>query len=284
MRAVTRAALVRYRPSMNQNLAWVAGLVTTVLAVSCGGSSNFVGEEPQGGAAGSAGSSSAGKGSAGAAQAGDGPSGGSKSTAGSGSGGASIGGSDSNGGTGMGGSKPQPECTDLSGNWVSCDNGVVHRDEPGTCQSELPRPNGIQPTQSELDECVHDNDCTAKPHGYCNLQTGGGFVPVEPHNACSYGCVTDADCGQGQACLCGSPIGTCRSATGCASDQSCADGALCIPYDSCPGVPVKDFACQTPNDACASNADCSEPGKQFCTVVDDRRTCVGVMCAAAAGQ
>ena len=86
LRAVTRAALVGYRSSMNQNLAWVAGLVTTIFAVSCGGSSNFVGEEPQDGAAGSGGaSSSAGKSSAGAAQAGNGPSGGSKSTGGSGS-------------------------------------------------------------------------------------------------------------------------------------------------------------------------------------------------------
>jgi hypothetical protein len=259
---------------MKQNLAWASGLVALSLVVACGETSNFVGEEPMAGSSG-AGSSGAGNSGAGGSSAG-------KANGGSAAGGSkNAGGSSSVAGKGpIGGSDPGP-CKEGEGNWVVCDSGLVHREEPGTCPSTLPRDQVLSATPSGLDECTKDTDCSEKPNGYCSLAQGGGFVPVEPHNFCSYGCKTDADCGELQACRCGEGIGNCVSSRGCLSDQDC-DGLLCTRYDSCPGVPVSDFACQTRTDECNTNQDCTEPGKQFCSLETDHRVCVGVRCEAAA--
>jgi hypothetical protein len=84
--------------------------------------------------------------------------------------------------------------------------------------------------------------------------------------------------------LCSDFIGTCQSSNGCASDQDCDGGALCTQYDSCPGVPVRDFTCQTAADECETNADCTDPQQQFCSIEGDHRACVGFRCAAAGSQ
>jgi hypothetical protein len=280
---VTRAGALRYRLGMKQNLVWLGGLVTLSVVVACGETSNLVGEEPTAGSSGSdagVGGSAAGKSSAGAAP------GGTKSTGGAGG----TGGTKNMGGTGgsagsagkppTGGSDPGV-CKDLGGNWQSCDNGVVHREKPGTCPSILPRAEAQPATASGLDECTLDSDCTEKANGYCTVLQGG-FLPVEPHNICAYGCTTDADCGQTDACLCGADFGTCASSRYCRSDQDCTAGMLCTQFDSCPGVPIEDFACQTAADECRSNQDCNEAGKQFCSMEGDHRVCVGLMCEASA--
>jgi hypothetical protein len=186
------------------------------------------------------------------------------------------------GGTGMGGADPG-NCTQLSGNWISCEqgHGLVHRTAPGTCDSKLPRAGSIDPIDAQLDECTKDTECTAKPNGYCT-PWHQGLSNVKNHNFCAYGCLTDADCGQGAACQCGTEFGTCTSATTCKSDQDC-QGGLCAQFDPCPGVPSYDFACQTSADQCQTDTECRErdSGKQFCTVVgnDRHRECAGVQCA-----
>jgi hypothetical protein len=267
---VTRARALRYQLGMKQDLAWLSGLVSLALVVACGETSNFVGEEPSGGSSGAAGlgagGSAAGKSSGGSAP------GGSKNT----------GGSSSSAGTAgkapTGGTSDPGNCEDRDGNWVVCDRGLVHRTVPGTCKSTLPRAEALPATASGMDECTQDSECSEKANGYCSLLQGG-FLPVEPHNVCSYACTSDADCAESQACYCGDGIGVCESSRGCLSDRDCG-GALCTQYASCPGVPVDDFACENAADECRTDADCQQANKQFCTIADGHRVCEGVQCYA----
>jgi hypothetical protein len=280
---------------------WGSTLVVVAVVVGCGETSNFVGTGPAGGNGGTAsgGNATGGNATGGNATGGSSSKAGSSSSAGksasagsdaggSGSGGdvaaggTSAGGSVATGGSGMGGGDPTGDCTKRSGNWLSCKGGL-HRTEPGKCQSKLPRAGAIPPTKPDLDECTKDSECTAKPNGFCDVLPSG-FVPVEPHNICAYGCLQDSDCSDGAVCLCGDFIGSCETAPSCKSDEDCTGGALCTQYDSCPGVPVSSFACQTPNDQCQTNVDCVEASKRFCSISgnDGSRACVGVRCAAAA--
>ena len=96
-----------------------------------------------------------------------------------------------------------------------CESGVIHRPEPVTCESVLPRAPmsegdagaasvtqfellyGFAPTGTDGSAaCSADADCTVKPFGYCAPDYRG--VPPSPLIAtCNYGCVVDADCGAG---------------------------------------------------------------------------------------
>jgi hypothetical protein len=274
--------------------AWGSTFVILAAAVGCGETSNFVGTTTDGGT--SAGGTASGgmksqagsnsqagtKSSAGTGSGGTGESAGTGSGGTSESGGTALGGETSSGGTGIGG-RASTGCKDLGGNWQSCDNGV-HRTEPGKCTSKLPRADAIKPLDPTLDECTKDSECTKQANGYCSVLQGG-FVAVKPHNICFYGCTQDSDCTETTACLCGPFIGTCEQASTCKSDKDCSGGALCGQFDSCPGVPVSDFACTNPQDQCTTNADCQQANKQFCSVRNaGYRECTGVECAAAAGN
>lgn len=161
----------------------------------------------------------------------------------------SMGGSGAAGGEGGGGpaypcSKPNP----LGGGFERCGNGSIHRTKIGECPSKLPRPGGGGGVAG-AGQCVTDADCTAMPHGYCaaGVQLPGAF--------CSYGCVKDSECGAGNICVCGDPVGRCAVAD-CVSDAECGDGFRCQSYDSSRGCGSLRFACQTPKDACGGDADC----------------------------
>jgi hypothetical protein len=297
--AVTHAARLRYWPGMTDFKVWGATFVMVAGVVGCGETANFVGTGPGAGGSGGTTSTSGGSASGGSANGGSSSKAGSPSSAGknaggidaggTGSGGSSptggnsTGGSVATGGTGMGGGDPiGPGCSKQSGNWLTCDNGLVHRTEPGKCESKLPRAAAIAATKPDMDECTKDSECSAKPNGFCDVLQNG-FIPVQPHNICVYGCLQDADCSEGTVCLCGDLIGHCETAPACKSDKDCTGGTLCTQYDSCPGVPVHAFACQTTNDKCETDADCVENGKQFCSLGNDgQRDCVGVRCAAIA--
>lgn len=184
----------------------------------------------------------------------------------------SSGGTTSAGGTG--GSVSQPRrCenpTDLGGNWERCDDGSVHRPEPGTCPNLLP----TEPPepQGDFDQCESDADCTDAPFGYCVANSGGEQLPA---NVCQYGCETDSDCGDGRICLCGDPIGSCVEAT-CTSDAECGGELRCTDYVVSPGCGGMAFACETPEDECATNADCSD-GE--CSYDGSKHVCQPVTCA-----
>jgi hypothetical protein len=260
-----------------------------VTMVGCGETANLVGNMPDEGGSGgtksnggtdSAGTTShagasnggvtshAGTGSGGTTQSGGTGAGGTTPSGGTGMGGAT------NGGTGMGGAVTG--CQALGGNWQTCDRGIVHRTEPGQCENKLTGSGTVQPISAQLDECTKDSQCTKQPMGYCAASVGG---LIEPHNACFYGCQKDSDCDASLVCLCGSSIGTCVRSSGCASDQDCSGGSLCTTYDTCPGVPVTDFACQKPADQCTTDADCTGTPTQFCAIGNgDHRECVPGQC------
>jgi hypothetical protein len=146
--------------------------------------------------------------------------------------------------------------TDLGGGWEQCSNGIIHRLEIGSCTSKLPRAEATKnPTFGGLDAsylgpCNYDTDCVEQPYGHCE------WSPYETATYCDYGCLTNADCPAGTACVCGDPIGTCRAAT-CATDGDCGSGLLCSNFIVDPGCGGMAFACQTPLDACAAPSDCA---------------------------
>jgi hypothetical protein len=157
--------------------------------------------------------------------------------------------------------------------YVQCAGGWLHRAEKRTCPSILPRADVCEPAAFATAECATDTDCLAGPHGHCELHPATGGC------RCWYGCVTDADCGPSQICVCGPMFGTCSAGALCTSDADCGGSLLCksssvcppgsdqgcelsvYPADADPGC-GKAFNCQTPNDTCSSNDQCSA----YCTV------------------
>ncbi len=158
----------------------------------------------------------------------------------------------------------------------TCGDGAVHRPAPVTCPDNLAfRADQTFPDDSGTSTCTKDADCDAAPYGRCMSQ---GQLPSFE---CQYGCVSDDDCGADQFCRCGPDIGTCVTAE-CRSAADCGDGMLCSQWFDYFGIGCDEpplFACQTPDDACASDADCGD--SDSCAVVDGVRECKpipGVAC------
>ena len=190
-----------------------------------------------------------------------------------------TGGGGSGGAGGTGGTASSRPCQDPTTEqvlgketgFVSCTGGWQHRPKVATCGSELPRATQCSTGAGggTAGGCSEDTDCTEKPHGHCE----SGFDAPECY--CAYGCVTDADCGDGQVCLCGAPVGRCVNAD-CQSDLDCGDG-LCATYTSNPGCGGTQFACQSPLDQCTGDGDC--PPGEMCTLAGDHRVCEPPGCA-----
>ncbi len=110
--------------------------------------------------------------------------------------------------------------------------------------------------------------CTEAPRGYCTSEWWEGATH------CAYGCLTDADCGSGQLCLCGDPSygGECVTA-GCVSDTECGPGFHCAMTALACG-PVQ-FHCEAAADECQSWQDC-ENG--VCEWAGDHRACSTAVC------
>lgn len=173
----------------------------------------------------------------------------------------------SEGGTG-GGTHPldgtsrcEPPFEDLGGGWQRCSSGMIHRTSLGSCTSRLPRAERVAARPTDYDagyqgQCEYDADCTAAPYGHCELSD------YDNTTYCDYGCLTNADCDPGYACLCGDPVGSCHPAA-CEIDSQCGGGLLCSDFTSNPGCGGRAFACQTLDDTCAAEIDC--PEHQFCS-------------------
>lgn len=177
----------------------------------------------------------------------------------------------------------------LGGGFERCSDGVVHRPEREVCPSELPRAaafdeatlrelvvaqNGLTPEQrARMLPCLGDGDCVDGPQGHCEL---AGEVPTQL-TRCSYGCRTDADCGDQMVCKCGSPIGVCQPAT-CQTDADCRGVLRCTEFEFDPGCysgVYAQLACETSEDECFTHADC--PGA-YCRHDGQRRYCGPVDC------
>ncbi|MEQ9322731.1 MAG: ferritin-like domain-containing protein, partial [Polyangiaceae bacterium] len=156
--------------------------------------------------------------------------------------------------------------------YESCSEGYMHRASAVTCGSSLPRAAACESSFPEGDSCTQDSDCTEQPNGYCNVDDFGGG-----NCYCSYGCTADADCGDGQICVCGEPVGRCVKAD-CKTDGDCAGDLLCTTYVTEPGCGGTAFACQTAEDECAQDADC-DSGEQCTLDSDGVRVCEQITCA-----
>ncbi len=147
---------------------------------------------------------------------------------------------------------------------VFCNNGFFHRESAGVCPQTPVRSSvatGSAPCQS-------DADCASLENGRC---MPNGFLQA----SCVSSCETDADCGDGFVCYCGTIANLCVAAT-CTEDADCGDGLLCASYIHPTGVCSADtgFACQSPDDECT--AQCPIGASCFVSDVDDTitRQCV----------
>lgn len=173
-------------------------------------------------------------------------------------------------------------------------NGLLHRPEPVTCASGLPRPlppsaavndagaapsgedgalsqvEFLYPTITGLTAgCSADADCTERPLGYCAPEFHGG--PRAYDIQCKYGCLSDDDCSAGELCECGDPVGHCVAA-GCRSDGDCGGDLKCAAWFTPKVCSSSQFyTCQTSEDECNTEADCAEG---FCSGADGQRRCV----------
>jgi hypothetical protein len=101
--------------------------------------------------------------------------------------------------------------------------------------------------------CVADADC----------QDAGGIRTFCRSGSCrADGCLSDTDCGAGQACVCadmlrGNIFHTNRCMdTSCRVDADCGAGGLCSPSYSSHCSSLGGYYCHTAADTCRTNADC----------------------------
>jgi Cys-rich repeat protein len=163
-----------------------------------------------------------------------------------------------------------------------CESGLLHRPEAVACRSGLPRP--LPPESTSVSQveylysqagrssaCSADADCTARANGYCAPAYQGDMGGY--HVVCKYGCLADADCGEGFLCECGDPVGRCVPAQ-CRSDQDCGGDLKCGLWQTQFICSVEQsYTCQTPADTCNTTADCGE--RQYCSGEGGTRSCVG---------
>jgi hypothetical protein len=142
---------------------------------------------------------------------------------------------------------------------------------------------------------MHDSDCTQGTNGRCLPPTGNGAGYQCTYDACS----TDADCGAGKLCLCGTTLGITGSdgtpmrsgnkclPADCRVDSDCGPGGYCSPsYDTSCG-PYSGYAgyhCHTTKDSCTTDESCGGSGNggvPYCAWAPETAswTCSRTMCA-----
>jgi Cys-rich repeat protein len=158
-----------------------------------------------------------------------------------------------------------PDGTQLSGGYVRCEEGFLHRPEVGECPLPTERV-ACDPSIHANRGCSTDDDCFHNPNGYCEPAALSGEC------FCRYPCARDADCPAGFVCFCDDPgepvVGRCVAGK-CASDADCT-GTLCASSSSPGGGTV--FACLSPNDDCRVDSDCG-PAEICALTVDEVRSC-----------
>jgi hypothetical protein len=194
----------------------------------------------------------------------------------------SAGGAGADAGAGAVGGFPCAGGEQAAPGFVTCGGGFAHRPMAAACPPPPPDLDYGEPGSGG-----EGGETTS----HCNESCGEGEAciwsdPAESERAhCARVCETDLDCGRGSVCACvpglfrtpfeptgGLTVGLCTEST-CTVDADCEPGALCIapfsPSDC--GLPwPHEFHCQTPDDECASVADCND---QDCDYVEGRFVC-----------
>lgn len=162
--------------------------------------------------------------------------------------------------------------TDASGartGFAQCADGSLHRVEAVACT--VPDPANACPGGKDVEgDCKVDADCSARPHGKCiSYQPMMRHDPAKVFCGCQYACETDADCGEGQACICPGAMKMGRGGNfpdglpqcipaECTIDSDCASrecGAAVYNNGCFDDAALK---CRTPGDACRTDDACKE--------------------------
>lgn len=107
--------------------------------------------------------------------------------------------------------------------------------------------------------CLTDADCTGGPNGRCFHGDNNDFGEPTTNCHCSYACGSDADCDEGQVCICAGVSGKshCASAA-CETDDDCPSGECALSeYDDGCGTTTS-LHCRTPLDECRTAEDCPD--------------------------
>lgn len=143
--------------------------------------------------------------------------------------------------------------------FVDCGNGIIHRESAEACLDKfVPSDEPIAACDVEGSTCQADTDCTDGVQGKCSFE--------QDACGCTYGCETDADCGEGQFCACAgddSPSlipdfqNVCVPINDCTIDVDCGENSFCgfsQALDAC--FAVYELGCFTPDDECRTDEDC----------------------------
>lgn len=193
---------------------------------------------------------------------------------------------------------------------LHCENGVVVRVQQPMCESSVPRaeridlvfPNEVSDggvtmqsadAGSSLDAgtpelpyssyvssqnlffsytCDEDSDCTEMAHGYCQFNhdwsSGESYT-----SGCRYGCQSDDECGDGYLCDCGSPVGTCVSAT-CRTGADCEPNQACARWEYSDGCGITTgYVCTTADRGCLTDSDCDVNNYEGCSGTSGKLQC-----------
>lgn len=143
--------------------------------------------------------------------------------------------------------------------YETCANGMIHRRNIIACPVYVPDP--AKTCAVTGGQCQTDADCAGKGNNPICTNGSGGMMPG---CFCQPTCSTDADCGNGQICVCGEGYSKCI-ASNCKNDDACPVG-VCGAYVDNPGCDFPGYACQTEKDTCAMAKDC--PPQQQCTITE----------------
>jgi hypothetical protein len=168
---------------------------------------------------------------------------------------------------------------------VTCQEGYVQRPTAVACRVGAAKaaPAPLPPRADGTADCAGEPSvCNRFEYGYCRVIEGSPEL-----STCHSGCTVDQDCGPGFLCACGdaqSPTGGVCQPSSCATNADCEPGYACASYSGqCDGgfatpagLPF-DLACQTPQDECASDADCEgSSGGNLCQWLGSVRVCGSV--------
>ncbi|NRA35176.1 MAG: hypothetical protein HRU17_17750 [Polyangiaceae bacterium] len=150
---------------------------------------------------------------------------------------------------------PKPlEVAGQPSNLVVCENGMIHRPESAACVNNINYV-AVQSVDGGFGDCSQDSDCGDAPNGYCRENVDFVYALT-----CESGCLVDSDCLDNQVCICGQGVGRCEYSQ-CLTNDDCEGAALCTARSQygCDyhAVPMRGFACQTPEDRCSVTAECS---------------------------
>ena len=186
------------------------------------------------------------------------------------------------GGAGAGGDAPSrlPTCTnpteDAAG-LTRCDEGYRYRAEAQTCAFRANEPGGGGAGGGAGGESPAQEPRCAECNGERDVCYQSAALPVT--YTCTQGCLTDDECADGAFCLCDGTRGGLCVPSSCREDADCGDGFHCAETGSpCATSLANFFACQTPEDECLGDAECSSGHCMLRSFTSGERVCNPAVC------